>query len=244
MNGEKLAFITGASGGIGGAIAERLAMEGYHLLLHYNTNKQRAEDLATHITKKYNVSCQLFYGDFSHAEVTVKEINKLAVSPEILVLNSGTSSVGLFTDISVNQLQMELTTGITTPLLIAQSFLPAMIRKKSGKIIVISSIWGLTGASCEVVYSTIKGGLNTFVKALAKEVAPSNVQVNGVAPGAVATSMLGHYTQEELADIVEEIPAGRLGTPEDVANAVSFLVSKESNYINGQIISVNGAWYC
>ncbi|MCD8511639.1 MAG: SDR family oxidoreductase [Bacillus sp. (in: Bacteria)] len=244
MNGKKLAFITGASGGIGGAIAERLAMDGFHLILHYNRNKERAEALAKNIIERHKVDCQLFHGDFAKTAETVTRINHLAVKPDVLVLNSGTSPVGLFTDMGQKQLEEELAVGVTTPLLIAQSFLPDMVRKKCGKIIVISSIWGLSGASCEVVYSTIKGGLNTFVKALAKEVAPSNIQVNGVAPGAVATSMLDHYTQEEMKAVVDDIPAGRIGTPEDVAGTVSFLSSNDASYINGQIISVNGAWYC
>lgn len=241
-----VAFITGASGGIGVALAERLAREGYSLILHYNKNVAQIMDLKEKLEEKYNSSCTIFQADFSNPVETIAKVEEHVskYEPEVIVHNSGTSYVGLFTSMSDVDLTWELTVGLTTPLLITKHLLPSMIRKQRGKIIVISSIWGLTGASCEVVYSTIKGGLNTFVKSLAKEVAPSKIQVNGVAPGAIQTSMLNHLDKEEIDSLKVDIPAGYLGSPSDVAATVAFLISEESRYINGQIISVNGAWYC
>ncbi|SDY69625.1 3-oxoacyl-[acyl-carrier protein] reductase [Evansella caseinilytica] len=241
---KPVAFISGASGGIGGAIAERLAKEGCSLVLHYNKNKQQAENLQRSLMQTYGINAKLLQADFADPGATMAKVKQLSVSPDIVVHNSGTSKVGLITDLPSSAVLEELTVGLATPFLITQIFLPAMIKEKRGKIIVVSSVWGLTGASCEVLYSTIKGGLNTFVKALAKEVAPSNIQVNGVAPGAVRTGMLDHLSADEQAALEEEIPAGRLGTPADIASAVAFLAAEESGYINGHILSVNGAWYC
>ncbi|MBU9722680.1 MULTISPECIES: elongation factor P 5-aminopentanone reductase [Bacillaceae] len=244
MSNGLVAFISGASGGIGGAIAENLAADGYSLILQYNQNKDKAVALRNSIIQKYKVEIDLVQADFSKPEETLKKVQELSINPEVIVHNSGSSKWGLFTDLTHEELSQELVSGVTTPMMLTQTFLPYLLRRKQGKIIVISSIWGITGASCEVLYSTIKGGLNSFVKALAKEVAPSNIQVNAVAPGAIDTAMIGHLTASEQQDLISEIPAGRLGTPEDVASIVSFLVSPKSNYINGQIISTNGAWYC
>ncbi|MDQ0253649.1 3-oxoacyl-[acyl-carrier protein] reductase [Evansella vedderi] len=244
MRGKPVAFLTGASGGIGSAIATKLAADGYDLILHYNSGEGKVQELKETIQTKYGVDCSLFQADFTDIKVSMEKVTSLHVKPDVVVHNSGTSSVGLITDVTYEQLQKEISIGITMPFLLTQAFLPSMIKGRKGKIIVISSIWGLTGASCEVLYSTVKGGLNTFVKALAKEVAPSNIQVNGVAPGAIETPMLDHYDDEEIANLTDEIPAGRLGTPEEVASLVSFLVSDQSQYINGQIVSINGAWYC
>ena len=118
-----------------------------------------------------------------------------------------------------------------------------MLKKKNGNIIVITSIWGQTGAACEVAYSAAKGAQISFVKALSKELAPSGIRVNGVAPGAIKTPMMNDFTVEEIEVVREEIPMKRLGTPENVADAVSYLMSDQSSYITGQIIPVNGGWY-
>ncbi|HET7658455.1 MAG TPA: SDR family oxidoreductase, partial [Bacillales bacterium] len=132
---------------------------------------------------------------------------------------------------------------VSSPFLLTKELLTDMISAKNGKIIVISSIWGLVGASTEVLYSTVKGALNTFVKALAKEVAPSGISVNGIAPGAIETQMLDHLTEEEKAMLCDEIPMGRFGKPIEVADLAVFLASDSASYINGQIISINGAWH-
>ncbi|MNP51271.1 3-oxoacyl-[acyl-carrier-protein] reductase FabG [compost metagenome] len=126
--------------------------------------------------------------------------------------------------------------------LCTQIFMPHMISQRFGRIINVSSVWGITGASCEVIYSAAKGGVNAFSKALAKELAPSGVTVNAVAPGAVKTDMMADFDDEELRLIEEEIPAGRLGSPEEIASLVYFLALPESGYITGQVISPNGGW--
>ncbi|WP_088033799.1 elongation factor P 5-aminopentanone reductase [Evansella clarkii] len=244
MKEKPTAFISGASGDIGGAIARKLAEKGFDLILHYNKNKERALQLKSELEADRETVCLLYQGDFTRPAEALRDLKALNTAPEIIIHNSGTSRQGLITDLPAEEVTLGFTEGLITPFLITQAFLPEMIRTRKGKIIVISSIWGLTGASCEVLYSTVKGGLNTFVKALAKETAPSNIQVNGIAPGAVRTQMLNGFSEEELAMLEEEIPAGRLGTPEDIASAAAFLASDESSYINGQILSVNGAWYC
>ncbi|MFA9558021.1 elongation factor P 5-aminopentanone reductase [Evansella sp. AB-rgal1] len=243
MKERPVALITGASGGIGNAIAKMFAKKGYSLVLHFNKNKENIYQLLEEI-KTYDVHCEVVQADFAHSLEAVEKIKAAASSVDVIVHNCGSSNIHLMTEVSFEQVQSELAIGITTPFLITQAYLPEMISKKVGKIIVISSIWGLTGASCEVLYSTIKGGMNTFVKALAKEVAPSNIQVNGVAPGAIETPMLHTISQHDLEILTQDIPAGRLGSANDVASTVGFLASDESNYINGQIISVNGGWYC
>ncbi|UCZ51663.1 SDR family oxidoreductase [Bacillus shivajii] len=240
---KQTAFISGASGDIGGEIAKSLAEKGYSLILHYCQNEKKVQKLANNLHNEYGVDYVLFQADFANPTEVSEKINQLPVAPDVLVHNSGTSHVGMITDTKQEEVIEQMNIGLTSPFFITQALLPKMIRQKHGKIIVISSIWGLTGASCEVLYSMIKGGMNTFVKALAKEVALSGIQVNGVAPGAIDTKMLDLYSDEELDQLTEEIPAGRLGKPKEVAELVSFLCSDHSSYINGQIISVNGAWY-
>ena len=163
---------------------------------------------------------------------------------DVIIHNSGNSYYGLITDMSDELVRKIVQLHVTSPILLTKKLLPQMIANKRGNIVVISSIWGLTGASCEVVYSMVKGGQNAFVKALAKELAPSGIRVNAVAPGAIDTDMLRRFSEEELQSIANDIPIGRIGKPDEVAKTVSFLVSDAASYITGQIISVNGGWYC
>ncbi len=236
----KYALVTGASGGIGRAIAIALANQGYSLYLHYHQNEESIDQLREELGQFKTLKVQ---ADLSQKSGVVSLINNISTPIDTLILNSGNSYVGLITDMSDAQIEAMIHLHLTSPLLLTKALLPAMIKNKAGSIAVISSIWGLTGASCEVVYSTVKGGLNTFVKALAKEVAPSGISVNGVAPGAIVTPMLDHFSEDELKTLCDEIPMGRLGKPEEVAELVSFLISEKSSYINGQIISINGAWH-
>jgi 3-oxoacyl-[acyl-carrier protein] reductase len=147
------------------------------------------------------------------------------------------------TDIKDAEIRQMVQLQITSPYMLSKELIPEMVRKKSGSIIVISSIWGEIGASCEVLYSMVKGGQNTFVKALAKELAPSGIRVNAIAPGAVATDMLQAFSEEDLADLKDEIPLGRIGKPEEIGEAVLFLSSNRASYITGQVLSVNGGWH-
>ncbi|MDG4655967.1 SDR family oxidoreductase [Ectobacillus antri] len=235
----KYALITGASGGIGGAIARQLAAEGYQLYLHYHTGKEKAEKLLQELGQGHI----LINGDLSHPD-GAKHIQLQLHHPlDIIVYAAGKSVFGLVQDISNNELDAMVRMQVTNLYQLVTILLPDMISKKQGQIIVISSIWGQVGASCEVLYSTVKGAQNTFVKALAKEVAPSGIRVNAVAPGAIETEMLHIFSEDEKNEIAEEIPMGRLGQAEEVANVVSFLLSPKASYITGQIIAVNGGWY-
>ncbi len=237
----KYALITGASGGIGRQIAISLAKEGYGLFLHYHKNYKSIQELKEQlkISDVWEVKADLA------TKTGVNELLSVVSKPiDTLILNSGNSYVGLMTDMSRQQVEEMIQLQITSPFLLTKALLPEMIQKKTGNIVAISSIWGVTGASCEVLYSMLKGGLNTFVKALAKEVAPSGIRVNGVAPGAIATNMLADFTKAELEALCDEIPIGRLGDPKEVADLVTFLISPKASYISGQIININGAWYC
>ncbi|MBU8907359.1 elongation factor P 5-aminopentanone reductase [Desertibacillus haloalkaliphilus] len=240
---NKYVLITGASGGIGAAVARQMASQGYHLFLHYNQNRQSVIQLKEEL-KSEERDVKLVQADLGSQCGADYLITQLSHPVASIIHNSGSSYVGLLQDMGDDEVETMIQLNLTSPIQLTKKLLPQMIQARSGKIIVISSIWGLAGASCEVVYSTVKGGLNSFVKALAKEVAPSGIQVNAVAPGAISTSMLDHFSGEDLQAISEEIPMGRLGHPEEVANLVSFLHSNQAEYINGQVISVNGAWHC
>lgn len=169
-------------------------------------------------------------------------LEKLGLSPSILINNAGIAHYGMLADVTEEEWDDVMNVNLKGVFLVTQAFMASMVSRRYGRIINVSSIWGLTGASCEVVYSTAKGGLNAFTKALAKELAPSGVTVNAVAPGAVGTSMLDQFDEEELGAIAAEIPAGRLAEPEEIAALIHFLSLPESGYITGQIISPNGGW--
>jgi 3-oxoacyl-[acyl-carrier protein] reductase len=235
---KKTAFITGASGGIGVATARKLASEGYDLILHYHRNKVPLERLKQELP----VQCRIVQADLS-LPTGPDTLMEQGIAADLLILNSGKSRFGLMTDLNDDEIGKLVQLHITSPYKIAQKAIPSMVRKKSGNIVVITSIWGEIGASCEVLYSMVKGGQNSFVKALAKELAPSGIRVNAVSPGAVKTKMLDEFTEEELDDLKEEIPLGRLGMPEEIADAVSFAASERASYITGQILSVNGGWH-
>lgn len=236
---RKWALITGASGGIGKAIAMSLANEGFDLFLHYNQNEEEVKALA----KRLSVQFHLIKADLSSTD-GINDLKKGLVHPvDILILNAGFSHFGLITDISDHEVEKMVQLHITSSFLLAKHIVPSMIKNRYGKIIVISSTWGIVGAACEVLYSMVKGGQNTFVKALAKELGPSGINVNGIAPGPIDTNMLQYLCDEDKQALLNEIPIGRFGKPEDIANAVLFLISQESSFISGEILSINGAWY-
>jgi 3-oxoacyl-[acyl-carrier protein] reductase len=238
---EKYALITGASGGIGTAIAKKLINDEYHLYVHYHQNEQAIKELVR-FNKQNDRMMIPIQADLTKPSGVQNLINQLEMPIDLLVLNSGISFYGLVTDMSDEDIDQMINLHISNPFRLTQKLIPSMISKREGNIIVISSIWGITGASCEVLYSMVKGGQNSFVKALAKELAPSQIRVNAIAPGAIETRMLSNFTEEELNDLEEEIPLGRLGQPNEIAETVSFLASTKSSYITGQVLSVNGGW--
>jgi 3-oxoacyl-[acyl-carrier protein] reductase len=158
------------------------------------------------------------------------------------VNNAGISHYGMLSDVSEDVWDEVMSVNLKGTFLCTQTFMEAMISQKYGRIINVSSIWGISGASCEVVYSTAKGGINAFTKALAKELAPSGITVNAVAPGVVDTDMMNSFHADEKTALQNEIPAGRFALPDEIASLVYFLALPESGYITGQIISPNGGW--
>lgn len=238
----KYALITGASGGIGREISQALAKSGFSIFLHYYQNKEAIEELSQELKSRYSdqefivVQADLSQDNGWHV------LKKIDQPIDCLVHNCSQSHVGLITDVTKLTLEKFITLNITNPFLITQELLPQMIRVKRGNIIFITSIWGIVGSSMEVLYSMMKGAQNSFVKALARELAPSHINVNAVAPGAIETKMMGVFDEETRQLVCDDIPAGRFGQPEEVAALVEFLVSDQANYINGQVVSINGAW--
>lgn len=242
--GEMTVLVTGASRGIGAQIALRFASVGMNVVIHYMNSHEAANEVARKCmelgAKVYTVSA-----DLRSKEDILRMKDKLdshGLKPDILVNNAGISHYGLLSDVDEAEWDDVMDVNLKSVFLCSQTFMPFMISQRFGRIINVSSIWGISGGSCEVVYSAAKGGVNAFTKALAKELAPSGVTVNAVAPGAVRTEMMGRFDEAELKQLEEEIPAGRLASPEEISSLVYFLALPESGYITGQIISPNGGW--
>ena len=237
---RKTAVITGASRGIGRAIAIAFAQNGYDLFITCRNNEQQLRELKEMLEQTYSVSCNLLVGDMG-SETVVRELFESLQDVDVLVNNAGISYVGLLHEMSLDDWNNTISTNLTSVFLCSKYAIPFMLKKKSGKIINISSVWGNVGASTEVAYSASKGGVNAFTKALAKELAPSGIQVNALACGMINTDMNGHLSDEDISSIIEEIPADRIGQPEDIAKAVLSLCTGTS-YMTGQVISVDGGW--
>lgn len=240
---SKVALITGASGGIGRAIAGKLASKGYTLLLHYHSNHEQATVLKNKLAPEFGVPVYLYQANLSEPQGVEDFLNRVEHSPDIIIHNAGIGQYGLFTEIDQTEYQQMIQLQLTSPFRITQHFLPTMIQQKWGRIIFITSIWGETGAACETLYSMVKGGLIALTKSLAKELAPSGITVNAVSPGLIQTEMNASFSVEEINALLEQIPLGRMGYPEEIAHAVQFLVDRESAYTTGQVIRVNGGWY-
>ncbi|WP_410769192.1 elongation factor P 5-aminopentanone reductase [Fontibacillus sp. BL9] len=242
--GDMTVLVTGASRGIGAQIALRFASVGMNVVIHYMNSHEAANEVARKClelgAKVYTVSA-----DLRSKEQILRMKEKLdshGLHPDILVNNAGISHYGLLSDVEEEQWDDVMAVNLKSVFLCSQIFMPYMISQRFGRIINVSSVWGISGGSCEVVYSAAKGGVNSFTKALAKELAPSGVSVNAVAPGAVKTEMMARFDAEELKQLEEEIPAGRLASPVEISSLVYFLALPESGYITGQIISPNGGW--
>ena len=241
---KKTVLITGGARGIGKAMSKAFAKEGYNVLVNFNKSENEAKELYTILNEK-NFSVKLFKANISNREdvedmvdYCIKEFGGL----DVLVNNAGVSQDKLFTDITDEDWDNMMNINLKGSFYCSQVALKYMISEKKGNIINISSIWGISGASCEVHYSITKAGIIGMTKALAKEVGPSNIRVNSRAPGVINTDMLSGYNEEDIDALVEETPLMRLGTPEDIANCAIFLASDKSNFITGQVISPNGGF--
>ena len=243
MNTRKnapLALVTGASRGIGKAIAEALAEAGYHLILTCSHTLPDLQEVAACLEEKYGITCTAMAADASEP-AAIKKVFASLDHLDVLVNNAGISYIGLLTDMSVEEWQHVLNTNLSSCFYTSRLAVPLMLLKHSGRIINISSVWGICGASCEVAYSATKGGINAMTRALAKELAPSSIQVNAIACGAIDTEMNQFLDEEERNALLEEIPAGRMGRAEEVGK-LAYQLGSEDSYLTGQIIQLDGGW--
>lgn len=236
----KKALITGASRGIGEAAARSLAMEGYDLFLVCKNSRERTEKLKAELEMKYGISCDMALCDVSDP-VQVETMMKQAGEIHVLINNAAVSYVGLLTEMSLSQWHQVINTNLNALFYTCRLAVPQMVRRREGKIINISSVWGEKGASMEVAYSASKGGVNSFTRALAKELAPSGIQVNGIAFGVIDTDMNRCFSKEEMEALKEEIPADRLGSAGEAGAMICQLLHAPS-YLTGQIITMDGGW--
>jgi len=236
----KICLITGASGDIGAEIAYAFAEKGYTLILHYHQNEKAIQKTIERLPDE--AVLQTIQSDLSTETGISSLCSQLNHQIHTVVFASGLSLVNMFQDTTVEDMDTMYHVHVKAPWMISRHLLPDMISERNGNIIVISSIWGDVGASCEVLYSTVKGAQDSFVKALAKEVGPSGVSVNGIRPGIIETKMNQHLSEDEKRDIVAEIPMNRLGKVEDIAHTTTFLADDRSSYIQGELINVTGAW--
>lgn len=241
---NKTAFVSGGSGGIGGEICRALAKDGWLTAIGYKNGGERAKALAAELCSE-GLTAKAFYCDISELksiEKCLSELENSFGSAGLLVNNAGTADINLFTDLSDERLCEILNINLLGAMRLSKAVLPDMIRNHKGNIINISSVWGEKGASCEAAYSAAKAGLIGFTKALSREVAPSGIRVNCVSCGIIDTRMNCELSEDDLKAVIDEVPAGRIGTPADVANAVTFLADGRSDYIHGQVIRVDGCW--
>ena len=242
---NKTVLITGATGGIGEALSREFAASGYNIILHYNSNEQKADELKKELKETYKVNVCTVQADLADPE-KAKELGRTARyimgDVDILINNAGMAYQQLF-QLCDNQKVSELfNINIMSAMELTKELLPFMINNKWGRIINISSMWGVTGASCEVHYSASKSALTGFTKALAKEVGPSGITVNCVSPGFIDTAMNAHLDEDSVKEIVDSTPIPRAGKGEDVAYLCSFLASDKAEFITGQVIGVDGGY--
>lgn len=240
----KTVLITGSSRGIGRETALYFAKQGWNVIIHGFKHFKQLSSLEKEIAS-IGSSCISFCGDISQPDFASSMIEKSIAHfgrIDCLVNNAGISKVGLFTDASLDDWYQMIHTNLTSVFSTCHSILPHMIRNHSGKIINISSIWGNAGASCEVLYSTTKGGINAFTKALAKETAPSNIQVNAIAFGMIDTDMNSGFDEEDLQMIKDEIPADYIASPKEAAEMI-YHTANAPGYMTGQVITFSGGWY-
>ncbi len=237
-----LALVTGAGTGIGRACALELANNGYNVLIFCNKSLGKAMNTAE-ACRAAGVSAEVFCVDISSTEELEATANAIVAkygAPDVVVNNAGIWCGGQIQDMTDKQFEDIMNVNVLGMFRVCRALVPAMISRRSGSIVNISSMWGQNGASCESVYSASKGAVDAFTKSLAKELGPSGIRVNAVSPGVILTDMCAGYSREELKALAEESALGRNGAPEDVAKAVAFLASDNASFITGQILGVNG----
>ena len=239
---KKIAIVTGASRGIGREIAKTLARKNIQVVANYNKSEEAAKSLKNEL-KEENIEIDIQKADVSKREeakklvqYTFKKYGKI----DILINNAGISEYKLFTDETDEDWNKVINTNLYSAFVMSQEVIPNMIHNKQGSIINISSAWGVVGGALEVIYSVSKAGIDGLTKSLAKELGPSNIRVNSIAPGMIDTKMNSKFSSEEIKQIEEEIPLGRVGNTKDIARCIEWLI--EDEYTTGQIISINGGW--
>ena len=239
---NKVVIVTGASRGIGRNIATTLAKKGYIVIANYNKSENKAIELQQNLEKE-NINIDIFKADVSNRD-EVKKLVQFVINKykkiDCVINNAGIDQVKMFLDITDADRNNMISNNLNSVFYMCQEVLPYMIHEKNGVIINISSIWGVTGASCESHYAVSKAGVDALTKSLAKEMGPSNIRINSIAPGFIDTEMNNNLNEEEKQEIKEEIPLQKIGKVEDVSRTVEWII--EDEYITGQVISVNGGW--
>ncbi len=240
----KVALVTGASRGIGRATAEAFARAGYQVAANYCRSKEQIEQFSAQMEREgcAVIPVQADVSDPEQVERMVQTVQRQFGHIDVLVCNAGIARQGLLTDFSPADWRQMMAVNLDGTFYCCRSVLPGMIRRQSGCIITTSSIWGITGASCEVPYSAAKAGIIGLTRALAKEVGPSGIRVNCIAPGVIDTEMNGNLTPEVMAQLREETPLGTIGTPKQVADLALYLAGEGASFLTGQVISPNGGF--
>lgn len=241
---KKTAVVTGGAKGIGKAISEKFAEAGYNVVINYNASKTLAEDLRSNLISK-GYSAEIYRADISasgEADALIKFAVERFGSIDVLVNNSGVASFGLFTDMGDSEYRKLMSVDLDGTFYASRAAASEMIKRHSGAIVNISSMWGITGASCEAAYSAAKAGVIGLTKALSKELGPSGIRVNCVSPGVINTEMNSRLSEEDLNALSDETPLCRIGEASEVADAVLFLSSEKASFITGQNLSVDGGF--
>lgn len=235
----KTVLINGGSRGIGKATVEYFASHGYAVAFTYKNSKEEAEALAKRTGALAIMADSAKEEDILRAvKTTIDAFSHI----DVLINNAAISSFSVFCDISLHEWEEMFRVNVTGPFLYSRAVLSHMISRKCGSIVNVSSIWGLVGSSCEVHYSTTKAALIGMTKALAKEVGPSGIRVNAIAPGVIATEMNQALSEEDMTSLIEETPLCRIGTPEEIARAIYFLASEEGSFITGEVLNASGGF--
>lgn len=237
---RKKALVTGASRGIGKAIAKMLAAQKFDLYLTCRENSSQLEALGQSLQQQYGINCCCYTFPIADENSVIEMFHNIPYL-DVLVNNAGISYIGLLTDMTYREWQQVIDTNLNACFLTCRYAIPEMVRRRQGKIINISSVWGTVGASMEVAYSASKGGVNAFTRALAKELGPSCIQVNAIACGVIDTDMNKSLDKEDIEHLIQEIPLDRLGRAEEVAELVKLLCTG-NQYLTGQIITLDGGW--